>query len=192
VPVVAVLVAALLLAACGSNGDANDGVASLDGSASGGDSTETSDEEADREEALLEFAECMRDNGIDMPDPQVGEGGGVLFQGPGGGRNNEEDFNAAMEACQDLLPRGGEAPDEQQQAAMQDAMLEFAQCMRAEGIDMPDPEFSGDGGGRMRITQGSGADPNSDEFRAAEEKCRPIMEEAARDAGLEAPGGGSS
>ena len=189
--ITAILSAVLLLAACGSSGGSNDGVASLDDSAAGDDSTATSDGEVDREEALLEFAECMRENGVDMPDPQVEEGGGVLIRGPEGGPRNEEDFEAAMEECQELLPEEGGRFDEQQQAAMQDAMLEYAKCMRAEGIDMPDPEFSGEGGARMTIGQGSGIDPNSDEFRAAEEKCRPIMEEAASDAGLDSPRGSS-
>ena len=33
-------------------------------------------------------------------------------------------------------------------------MLDYAQCMRDHGIDMPDPQFSADGtGGRLTIQQ---------------------------------------
>ena len=56
------------------------------------------------EEKLLDFARCMREHGIDMPDP--GEGG-MLFRvgGPGDADAiDPEEFEAAQEACQDLLP----------------------------------------------------------------------------------------
>lgn len=49
------------------------------------------------------FAECMRDNGLqDFPDPQPGGQG--LFEGLD--RTNPG-FQAALEACQDVLPAGG-------------------------------------------------------------------------------------
>ena len=59
---------------------------------------------------MLDFARCMREHGIDMPDP--GEGG-MIFNvgGPGeDGSFDKDTFEAAQEACQDLLPGrlGGE------------------------------------------------------------------------------------
>ena len=33
--------------------------------------------ERDAEEAGLKFAQCMREHGVDMPDPGVGRGGGL-------------------------------------------------------------------------------------------------------------------
>jgi hypothetical protein len=59
---------------------------------------------------LLEFAQCMRDEGIDFPDPQF-SGGGVTVQigGPDGDGidPSSEAFQAAQEACGELLPGGG-------------------------------------------------------------------------------------
>ena len=54
----------------------------------------------------------MREHGIDMPDP--GEGG-MIFRvgGPGDAEAiDPEEFEAAQEACQDLLPGrlGGDGP----------------------------------------------------------------------------------
>ena len=44
--------------------------------------------------------------------------------------------------------RGGrfEPPSEEEQEKMQEQALEFSKCMREHGIDMPDPQFSEDGG----------------------------------------------
>ena len=79
------------------------------------DLTEVQDE-------LLEFAACVRDNGYDMPDPDLtafgspGQGSGP---GQGGGIFGELDFEdpsfqSALEACEDILagfgPGGGAGP----------------------------------------------------------------------------------
>jgi hypothetical protein len=57
------------------------------------------------EEKLLAFTRCMREHGIDLPDP--GQGGVIIDEGSGSGPNidpNDPDFQAAQEACGDLLP----------------------------------------------------------------------------------------
>ena len=58
--------------------------------------------------ALLEYSECMRENGIDdFPDPEPG--GGIMMNGDMGFDPQSEEFQAADEACADLRPeRGGE------------------------------------------------------------------------------------
>ena len=176
------LVLALTLAACGS-GDDDGGVATIGGGdAASGSSASPS---VDPEDALAEFAECMRENGIeDFPDPQIDEDGGIQI-GTGGGDGEpptEEDRQAiddAMAACEDLLPQGeglGQISEEDQ-AAAQDAAIEFAECMREHGIEeFPDPEFSDDGGILQQI--GEGVDPDSDEFREADDACRTEFEDA--------------
>jgi hypothetical protein len=63
-------------------------------------------------DALLDFAKCMREHGVDMPDPQF-EGGRVTMQlgGPGEGVDPSSDvFQAAQEACGSDLPGGGDGP----------------------------------------------------------------------------------
>ena len=51
-------------------------------------------------EQMLEFAQCMRDHGVDMPDPMFNDDGGVQI-GVGGEetRSTPDDFEAATEAC---------------------------------------------------------------------------------------------
>jgi len=69
-----------------------------------GDPNATMDPEmADK---LLDFSKCMRDHGIDFPDPQF-EGGGVRIQMDEGMDPSSQAFKDAQEACGDMLPGGG-------------------------------------------------------------------------------------
>ncbi|MEU6642688.1 hypothetical protein ABZ863_09050 [Saccharomonospora sp. NPDC046836] len=87
----------------------------------------------------LAFAECMRGRGVDMPDP---DSDGMDF-GTGG---DMDAFVEAAEACQDELgqppaPEGSGSPvsDEERLAEY----LEIAECFRANGIDVADPQPGG-------------------------------------------------
>lgn len=178
-------VAAVLLAACANDSD-DDGVASL-GGGSTGDSASASPS-VDPEEALQRFAECMREHGVeDFPDPQIDEDGGIQIQGPGPGGVDRTTLDDAMQACQDLLPEGtgpgeGEGPSPEEQAALEDALLAYAQCMRDHGIDFPDPDFSGGG----VIQNGGDIDPDDPAFRDADEDCKHFLDDAGINFG-EAP-----
>ena len=59
---------------------------------------------------MLAFAKCMREHGIDFPDPKF-EGGGVSVSlgenGEGGIVPSSDEFQAAQEACGSELPGGG-------------------------------------------------------------------------------------
>jgi hypothetical protein len=195
---VALAVALLGAASCSSGGDggtddvatlgAEDDTGSSDGD--GGDDGPDGGGEGGRpvdagfQDAMVEFAECMREHGIDMPDPQVGEGGGVVIAGPAGGQPGDgssseadrEELEAADEACQPILEEARASmpePDPEQQAEMQEQALEFAECMREHGIDMPDPVFGE--GGRVSVeiggAEGPGFDPEDDDFQEASEAC---------------------
>jgi hypothetical protein len=59
-------------------------------------------------------------------------------------------------------------------------MREFAKCMRANGVpEFPDPQADG----RIRIDSFRGLDPDSAEFKAAEEKCRQFAPRRPRGSG---------
>jgi hypothetical protein len=176
----------LMVAACGGSGDA-EGIASLEGDSD--DSTATTEATAttvDSEQAMLQFAQCMRDHGIDMPDPTMDENGNIRIQvSPGGGEGGEFDpaereaMQAAREACSQYLEGITQQFDRPDMTEMQDLMLEYAACMREQGIDMPDPDFTTEGGG-----QGPGAqlgfnpgdfDPSDPAFQAANEVCQDVF-----------------
>jgi hypothetical protein len=59
---------------------------------------------------VLEYAKCMRNNGVpDFPDPDV-SGGGVTMQLPQGVDQNSRQFQSAQRACQDILSGLGGTP----------------------------------------------------------------------------------
>jgi hypothetical protein len=101
---------------------------------SGGASTAANAEKA------VKFAECMRSNGIsDFPDP--GASGEFTIDGIANGSSLDTStpaFTQAIGECKDLEPAGfmgSTRSPRQMQAA-----LEFAQCIRANGVpDFPDP-----------------------------------------------------
>ena len=123
----------------------------------------------------------MREHGIDVPDPQVDEDGRLEVR-PGTGMRldrNGDDFREAREACG--TPFGDAGPpqlSEEEREEMQETMLEFAQCMREHGVDMPDPDFSGGGGVFRAGGPGGGIDPGSETFQKAQEACQEILEDA--------------
>jgi hypothetical protein len=173
----AIVALCLLATACGgSSGASSDGVATAGGD--GATRTGTGGT-TDPEQAGLNFARCMREHGVDMPDPQAGEGGMVIVgggPGPGGDAGVAPSFSGppagfeeAHKACEHHLEGLiGEGPGPMD-AEAQDRALKFAQCMRDNGIDMPDPDFAHGG---VRITMGAG--PGSADFeamKAAQEKC---------------------
>jgi hypothetical protein len=161
---------ALAVAACG--GDDSSGGNSSGGNSSGGASS-AGDRESKARDAQLKYARCMRENGVDMPDPTFDAGGGTLQTGPG-----EEvppaKLREAEQACEKYLEEI-EPPklSEEQQQEMRDAALAQARCMREQGIEnFPDPTFGKDGGAEIRIEKGSGIDPSDPDFKQAEEACR--------------------
>jgi hypothetical protein len=95
---------------------------------------------------------------------------------PGSGINPESpQFQAAQKTCEKLLPNGGK-PDAAMQAKAQAQMLKFSACMRSHGLaNFPDPTFS-NGGAKLALgAKGSGLNPNSPVFQAAQKACQSVM-----------------
>lgn len=158
IPVLALLLAATLTA-CGSDDGGDEDLAAA--GSTGGAVRNGADGEQD--EAILAFYQCLRDQGVDVEDPDPNQQGIRLNLGELGLDNPEG--KAALEACRDLLPGGGPGGG-QMDAEGIEAMREFTQCLRDNGIDMPDPSSDGS------LTLPPGVDPESSEFQAAMEECQ--------------------
>jgi hypothetical protein len=168
------LIAALaLLSGCAGDNDKGDGIATAgDGKASA--STDAND--GDIAAQTAKYAQCMRDNGVDMPDPEVNENGGVKFGGPAtdGQPVDREKVQAAQEKCKQYLPNGGEPP--KLTTEQLDQMRKFSQCMRENGYpDFPDPQP--DGGIRIEADGQNDMDPDSEKWKEAHKKCEQYMPE---------------
>ncbi|TDC72776.1 hypothetical protein E1193_27025 [Micromonospora sp. KC606] len=126
----------------------------------------------ERQQRALKFVECMREQGIDMPDPDPETGGvGMEFDD-----STEDKMKAASEACRQYMPSEGEART--RSAEDTENLRKFAQCMREHGLDeFPDPGPDG------LSLDGTGLDPKDAAFKAAEEACKDLRPKA--------PGSGS-
>jgi hypothetical protein len=199
-PVLILLAAGLAAgAACGGSGSgSNDGVASIktaNDKKPGSDSDGKDTDKKSPEDAMLDFARCMREHGVDMPDPDTSGGGpgvvtfkagGAASAGASAGTQLDGDtskFQEAHEACKDLMGDVGPinlSPEQQQE--MQDKALAFSRCMREHGINMPDPTFDG-GGVMMKIDGDSGFDPSDPKFEEAQKACGSAFGPAGAKAG---------
>ncbi len=188
----------MLLASCGRSDAVAAGVASLEGAEQVAAPADVStDADVDTEAAMLAMAECMREHGVEMADPEVDSDGNVLPPRPVDPENVERrTIQAAREACSELLDGiefGFESID---QTELQDTLLEYATCMRDNGYDMPDPDLSavagpGQGPGGGPFGELDRTDPD---FISAQEACADVLGEFGRGAGPSrgsGPGGGA-
>ena len=134
---VKILAFVAVFAACTIGGEEPQGVVTIESTTV----TTIVDEETTFEEGVLEFAQCMREEGINFPDPTFDIDGNPQFDNLE--IENEEEFESAFENCEDILRNALPEQfdlDPEVEAALVDASLEFSQCMRDQGIDFPDPK----------------------------------------------------
>jgi hypothetical protein len=159
----AVLAGAVLLAAAGCGGSSP---SSSPGASHGLPSA-----------AMLDsFAACVRGHGVpnfyfsrdrysggDTPDNLLKIGPWVAPGNP-----NSPQFQAALKACNHLLPMRQLSPAQQQ--SILHRLLKQAACIRAHGFpDYPDP--SANSNGIVQPPLPSGIDPSSRQFQAAQQSC---------------------
>jgi hypothetical protein len=167
--VAAVLV--LFASACG--GSSGQGVAQVDSTET--TTTETGSPDGSSSADPAAFSACMRANGVPKyPDPDS-DGRILLEVGPSTGIDPESaQFKAAANACQKLAPPEGNGPSPAQQAKDREEMLRLSACMRKNGVPkFPDPKVSS--GGVSISLAGSGLNPNSPRFKAAEKACEKLI-----------------
>jgi hypothetical protein len=176
--ILAAVAGALTLGACGGSNNNNNGVAGANN-------------QDKAFEGALKFSQCMRQHGVDMPDPKRVGNGGISIGGPSGGPGKarfapdspDPKMKAAQAACQKYmdLGHGGPKMDPAQQARMQDAFFAYARCMRSKGVNMPDPKVTGNGvtmqvqGGPGNHGTGNGPPPESPAFKTADSACHHFL-----------------
>ena len=138
----------IFLMAC-SPSDESQGVVSANDLSS--DTTVTTIEEETAEvvvsveDAQLLLAKCLRENGYDITDPKNDESlqsviGPIWLAADQKGR---EELQETIQTCaeENNIPLGGSAEFENPEAVadLLDTQLEFAQCLRENGIEIEDP-----------------------------------------------------
>jgi len=156
----AAVAAILALSACGGAAE-GDGVASAGGEKNPANPTASQDTAPQDEDAqALVFAECVRDNGVDMPDPGPGQQGLIdAFQAVAGDYDRAT-LRQALSPCEDLMPQYAQEEHEDD-----DWQLELAECLREQGLDVSDDPFEDAHSGAIDVN----------EFSAAMEVCRDVL-----------------
>ena len=172
---------ALTVSACSSSSPSTQSVASLPGhgsSSSGGTSGQATESQVDQGE--INFAHCLRSHGVNEPDPKHVPGqSGLVVQVP----TSTPATNAALSACDHLLPPAS-AAKKQQRTADLPALTRYAQCMRGHNIALldPDPRTGAvDLGNVPGVT--SDFDRHSPQFHSADEACRHLLPADVHDDG---------
>ena len=144
----------------------------------------------DREDALLAYAQCLRDHDIEMDDPTAGERGGFKRQANDSDEIDieSEEFLAAQEVCAPIFEAGRPDVDVAAEQERLESELLLAQCLRDSGYPQyPDPALDADGrlqrGGQQY--QDLDIDRRSEEFQDARATCGDAL--GIEDSG---PGGG--
>ena len=156
----AIVLSALSLAGCGDGKKVDSSVASGGGSPAASASAE-GNAPISGQDAQLQFAQCMRQHGVNVPDPQPGQPARVTDT-----KASQATLEAATKVCQPLLQAGG-GQINPNDPAVQDALVKFTKCMREQGVNMPDPGANG----QMQIPTGV----SQDKLQAAQQKCQQYM-----------------
>ena len=125
---------------------------------------------------MLAYTECMRDHGVDMPDPQTDGEGRTMVALDADPESGE--FQEAQTACEPLMDNAISQMeiDPEREAEMKEQLLEYAACMRDHGIDMPDPTFGENGRvtdpGRRRRRRRSGRPRRRRRLRGRQRRVR--------------------
>jgi hypothetical protein len=183
-----IAVVLLTLSSCGrpagGNGGSGDSIASAGGARPASGATATADvgpsPAADTAERLRQFAACMREQGIDMPDPNPASGK-LEIRGSGGKGTdtaaNKLDLQEAMRACRRYAPP--KLADAGNNPKVLERMRALAACLRQHGLDVADPDPARGG---LVLERGV---TRSEKFRTASAEC---TRDAASSAGTSSGG----
>jgi len=137
-----------LISACSSS-DGSQGVVSANDLSSDTTVTTITEEFAEEvvsvEDAQLLLARCLRDNGYEITDPKIGESLQSVLQPIflAADQKGRDELFQTIETCaeENNIPLGGTAEFENPEAVADslDTQLEFAQCLRENGIEIEDP-----------------------------------------------------
>ncbi len=179
------------LSACGSSGSS--------AASSGGSAGTNASSASSRYAARVKAARCLRAHGVNVPDPSPnggapgGAGGGGAGGGAGGGFRqllSTQAGQAASKACQSEISKafGFANITPAQRAQFRQAAVKFAQCMRAHGVNVPDPSTNSTGGfGIFRSIPSS--ERNSPAFQTASKACASNLPARAGGTNPGGPGG---
>jgi hypothetical protein len=132
----------------------------------------------DPAQAAVDFAKCMRQHGVDMPDPVDGK---IQIKSD---PSTQAAVEAGQKACQKFLKQAEDSISPAEKAKRRAAVLKFAQCMRQHGVDVPDPDENGG----IKLTSRAGSAESKTQEKASTACASTMGEDGPK---LGPPPGGS-
>lgn len=167
----------LLLAGCAKSGDSPSvaSAAGTSGTPVSKASSTASDVVTQYIAGARKYVQCMRAEGVNLPDP--GPKGEIDYSVLGGNPKRDPKFLAASQKCASLMPP---MPDELQPKGdpLTPQQIEwarqYAKCVRAHGVpSFPDPDADGY---FTREWQSGLSEQESAKIYLATETCRPVLD----------------
>jgi hypothetical protein len=152
--VLATTAAALLLAACG-----------------GGSPGENASADQPDDTKRLAYIACLRKAGVKVHEETGPGGGGLGIEARGISEVRMREIERECASKTGGGPGSGRQLTKEQQAEQLDQALKYARCMRANGVQMSDPQADGNG---IRMG-GKGLNPESPAFQRAERACQSLL-----------------
>lgn len=129
-------------------------------------------------EERAELRSCLEQQGVTLPSRPAGGPGGGRGPGDGAGGTSATErrkFQAALKSCGVTAPAGGRRqgggrPDVDD-ADYRRSIEAYVACVRKNGFDLPDPDFSGDG----PVFDPDEVDQADAAFRKASAACRSTL-----------------
>ncbi len=164
----AIIVAAVTLAACGSSGNSSSSASSATNNAS------TTNDPSAPSGRFASLRACLQKEGINLPSASPSSGGASGNGGPpgagGGGFRPPEGvsqtkFREALKKC-----GGGSFAGRRNfnSTAAHETLTKYAQCMRENGVNLPTPNTSGKG----PVFDTKGINTSSETFKNAQKRCQ--------------------
>jgi len=140
-----------------------------DADASGTGSDATSG--ATPEEAILRFTKCLRDNGLDVPDPDVDSAGNLQLDFGSGADLDPKDpqVKRARDRCSKYANAIIQSFDPDDIVAIRDTLVKYAACLRRAGYPVRDPQFFNAKGPFPDVR------PDDPKFMRANTQCEPVL-----------------
>jgi len=154
-------------------------VAGCGGSSSSGSGSSASSSANKQDAARVKLNQCLRDQGVNVPDSAGGGGGTALTA------SDRQKLQTAIQGpCKKYQSQAfGNITDSQRQE-FQDAFTKFSACMRQHGVNLPDPTANGNGG----PPAGGQIDQSDPKVKAATSACQSKLPQNGPGGG--GPGGG--
>lgn len=109
----------------------------ITGCAGSGDAQAQSSGSPNAQDKSVQFAQCMREHGVNIPDPKPGGGG---LKVPKEALADKAKLNAAIKACGKYGGQAVKGLTGQGGAQNQDKQLKLARCLRQHNVDVADPQ----------------------------------------------------